>query len=226
MSRPSTSGAAAASHQVMARQEAEANLHQLFEEYWVQWLSTFPRAACDEGVVKAVEFVLGRGMLDRSLASRPPTVEAAQEVLMASLIIYERRRTRLRERGEREKREKTKKRQDVLRYLGALNGGSVSSWRRCRSLRVGLVVGPYVCHVILPLDTPPTQPLPRKRGTSFPTIRVCVDGNRRWLKKNADSDEDGVLLSPPLPEECQSYPLLLACSYLDSTFYFEESQND
>lgn len=73
----------------MARKEAKAYPRRLFEDNWVQWLTTFSRAACDEGVVRAVEFVLGRGMLDPSPVSRPSTVEAAREVLMTSLAIYE-----------------------------------------------------------------------------------------------------------------------------------------
>lgn len=73
----------------MARKEAKANPHRLFEGNWVRWLTTFSRAACDEGIVQAVEIVLGRGMLSPRPASRPQTVNAAKEVLMASLAIYE-----------------------------------------------------------------------------------------------------------------------------------------
>lgn len=71
---------------VIASKQAEANPRKLFEDNWVQWLTTFSRTAYYEGVVKAVEFVLDRRMLGPSPTSWPRTVEAAKQVdLLGSL---------------------------------------------------------------------------------------------------------------------------------------------
>ncbi|CAN0049251.1 unnamed protein product, partial [Hapterophycus canaliculatus] len=48
----------------MARQEAQGNPSKLFEDNWVEWLTTYSRAECDEGLRLAVGVVLDGGMLD------------------------------------------------------------------------------------------------------------------------------------------------------------------
>lgn len=63
----------------------------------MEWLTTFSRAASDEGLRQAVEVVLNRGMLHPDPESRPQTAEAAQEVLLGALAVYE-----AAERAERE----------------------------------------------------------------------------------------------------------------------------
>eukprot|EP00752_Nemacystus_decipiens_P009157 g8179.t1 len=74
---------------VDARREAQANPRKLFEDNWVEWLTTFSRAACDEGLRQAVDLVLDRGMLDPDPESRPQTAEAAKKVLQEALAVYE-----------------------------------------------------------------------------------------------------------------------------------------
>eukprot|EP00903_Cladosiphon_okamuranus_P011770 g11064.t1 len=56
-----------------ARNEAEANPHRLFEDNRVDWLTTFARAECDEGLRQEVEVVLVGGMLGPDPESRPLT---------------------------------------------------------------------------------------------------------------------------------------------------------
>ena len=72
-----------------ARKDAQANPRNLFEDSWVEWLTTLSRAECDAGVREAVELLLDRGMLDPNPEPRPPTVEAAKGVLLEALAVYE-----------------------------------------------------------------------------------------------------------------------------------------
>eukprot|EP00903_Cladosiphon_okamuranus_P013560 g12631.t1 len=60
-----------------ARKEAQADPRKLFEDNWVDWLTTLSRAECDEGLRQAVEVVLDRGMLHPDPGSRPQTAGAA-----------------------------------------------------------------------------------------------------------------------------------------------------
>eukprot|EP00903_Cladosiphon_okamuranus_P011711 g11014.t1 len=72
-----------------ARKEAQADPRKLFEDNWVDWLTTLSRAECDEGLRQAVEVVLDRGMLHPDPRSRPQTAGAAKEVLLEALAVYE-----------------------------------------------------------------------------------------------------------------------------------------
>lgn len=76
-------------HQEEARKEAQANPRKLFEDNWVEWFTTFSKAACDEGLLQAVDLVLDRGMLDPDPESRPQTAQAARDVLVGALTVYE-----------------------------------------------------------------------------------------------------------------------------------------
>eukprot|EP00752_Nemacystus_decipiens_P009215 g8230.t2 len=68
-----------------ARREAQANPRKLFEDNWGEWLTTFSRAACDEGIRPAVEVVHDRGMLIPDPGSRPHAAGAAKLVLLDAL---------------------------------------------------------------------------------------------------------------------------------------------
>lgn len=76
-------------HQDEARREAQASPLKLFEDNWVEWLTTLSKAASDEGLRLAVELVVDKGMLDPDPASRPTTTGAAKDVLLKSLAVYE-----------------------------------------------------------------------------------------------------------------------------------------
>lgn len=72
-----------------ARKQAQANPRKLFEDNWVEWLTTLSKAACDEGIRQAIGVVLDWGMLNPDPESRPQTAEAAKEVLLEALDVYE-----------------------------------------------------------------------------------------------------------------------------------------
>lgn len=55
----------------------------------MEWLTTYSRADCDEGLRLAVGVVLDRGMLDPNPKLRPQTVEAAKDVVLEALAVYE-----------------------------------------------------------------------------------------------------------------------------------------
>ncbi|CAN0200622.1 unnamed protein product [Scytosiphon promiscuus] len=73
----------------MARREAQGNPHKLFEDNWVEWLTTYSRAECDEGLRLAVRVVLDGRMLHPDPKLRPQSVEAAREVVLEALAVYE-----------------------------------------------------------------------------------------------------------------------------------------
>lgn len=54
----------------------------------MEWLPGSTRAPCDEGLRKAVEFVIGNGMLAANPEERPKTAGAARELLHEALEIY------------------------------------------------------------------------------------------------------------------------------------------
>ncbi|CAN0102571.1 unnamed protein product [Ectocarpus sp. 6 AP-2014] len=72
-----------------ARREAQAHPRRLFEDNWVEWLTTSSRAASDEGLRQVIAFVLDRGMIDPRPEARPQTVKAAKELLRQALAVYE-----------------------------------------------------------------------------------------------------------------------------------------
>lgn len=52
-------------------------------------MTTLSKAACDEGIRQAIGVVLDGGMLNPDPESRPQTAEAAKEVLLEALDVYE-----------------------------------------------------------------------------------------------------------------------------------------
>lgn len=77
----------------MASGEAKADPSRLFEgDDWVDWLPGPSRADCKQGVKRAVDFVLGKGVFHPDPESRPQTIEAARGVLAGAVAIYEEQR--------------------------------------------------------------------------------------------------------------------------------------